>query len=378
MAAAARGCRLAVPAPRGPDMPMFKQQIRLCTSRDGVRLAYAITGCGAPLVKVANWMSHLEFDVGSPVWSHMITALSATHTLIRYDERGCGLSDRDIEDLSFDAWLRDLETIVDATGVDRFPLLGISQGASLAVAYAVAHPHRVSHLVLHGGYARGRLKRDHLSPRLREEAELMNKLAEFGWGQENPAFRQFFTTQFIPGGSAEQHAWFNELERVSTSPLNAARFMRVFNEIDVVALLPRVSCPTLVLHAVRDARVPFDEGRLIASEIPGARFVPLESGNHLLLEVEPAWRRWLEEVRAFLPAAEPVRHPAFTALTRRERDIVELIAQGRDNAQIAANLDLREKTVRNHITSIFAKLEVENRSQAIVLARKAGFDRAGA
>lgn len=359
-------------------MPMFKQQIRLCTSRDGVRLAYAITGSGAPLVKAANWMSHLEFDVGSPVWSHMITALSAAHTLIRYDERGCGLSDRDIEDLSFDAWLRDLETIVDATGLEHFPLLGISQGASLAVAYAVAHPERVSHLVLHGGYARGRLKRDNLSPSLREEAELMNKLAELGWGQENPAFRQFFTTQFIPGGSAEQHAWFNELERVSTSPLNASRFMRVFNEIDVVALLPKVSCPTLVLHAVRDARVPFDEGRLIASAIPGARFVPLESGNHLLLETEPAWRRWLDEVCAFLPATEPVRDPAFTALTRRERDIVELIAQGRDNAQIAAHLDLCEKTVRNHITSIFAKLEVENRAQAIVLARKAGFDRAGA
>ncbi|CAG2140685.1 alpha/beta fold hydrolase [Cupriavidus numazuensis] len=359
-------------------MPMFKQQIRLCTSRDGVRLAYALTGTGPPLVKAANWMSHLEFDVGSPVWSHMLAALSSDHTLIRYDERGCGLSDREVEELSFDAWLRDLETIVDATGVDHFPLLGISQGASIAVAYAVAHPQRVSHLILHGGYARGRLKRDlHLNPHLREEAELMNKLAELGWGQENPAFRQFFTTQFIPGGTAEQHRWFNELERVSTSPVNAARFMRVFNEIDVVALLPQVSCPTLVMHAVRDARVPFDEGRLIASEIPGARFVPLESGNHLLLETEPAWQRWRDEIRNFLPAPVVAADPAFLALTRRERDIVELIAQGRDNAQIAAHLDLSEKTVRNHITSIFSKLEVENRPQAIVLARKAGFDSAG-
>lgn len=358
---------------------MFKQQIRLCTSREGVRLAYAITGSGPPLVKAANWMSHLEFDVGSPVWSHMLTALSSDHTLIRYDERGCGLSDREVEDLSFDAWLRDLETIVDATGVDHFPLLGISQGASIAVAYAVAHPERVSHLILHGGYARGRLKRDlRLNPQLRDEAELMNKLAELGWGQENPAFRQFFTTQFIPGGTAEQHRWFNELERVSTSPVNAARFMRVFNEIDVVALLPLVSCPTLVLHAVRDARVPFDEGRLIASEIRGARFVPLESGNHLLLETEREWQRWLDEIHNFLPAPVAVADPVFLALTRRERDIVELIAQGRDNAQIAARLDLSEKTVRNHITSIFSKLEVENRSQAIVLARKAGFDRADA
>jgi pimeloyl-ACP methyl ester carboxylesterase/DNA-binding CsgD family transcriptional regulator len=355
-------------------MPLLKQQIRLCTSCEGVRLAYAVTGCGPPLVKAANWMSHLEFDIGSPVWSHMLRALSTDHMLIRYDERGCGLSDREVEDLSFDAWLCDLETIVDATGVDRFALLGISQGASIAVAYAVAHPERVSHLILHGGYARGRLRRDP-DPRLREEAELMNKLAEHGWGQENPAFRQFFTTQFIPGGTAEQHRWFNELERVSTSPSNAARFMRVFNEIDVVALLPLVPCPTLVLHSVRDARVPFDEGRLIASLIPGARFVPLESGNHLLLETEPAWDRWLDEIHHFLPGAVATVDPAFTALTRRERDIVGLIAQGRDNAQIAANLGLSEKTVRNHITSIFSKLEVENRSQAIVLAREAGYDR---
>ncbi|MGO4332157.1 alpha/beta fold hydrolase [Cupriavidus sp. 2TAF22] len=352
-------------------MPTRKQQIHLCTSQDGVRLAYAISGQGPPLVKAANWMSHLEFDVESPVWSHLLNELSLSHTLVRYDERGCGLSDRDVE-LSFEAWLRDLETIVDATGVDRFPLLGISQGASIAVAYAVAHSERVSHLILHGGYARGRLKRSP-DPRLREEAELMNRLAEIGWGQENPAFRQFFTTQFIPGGTAEQHRWFNELERVSTSPANAARFMRIFNDIDVVSLLPQVTCPTLVLHAVRDARVPFDEGRLIASMIPGAHFVPLESDNHLLLETEPAWLRWLDEVHAFLPPTHAGADGVFPVLTRRERDIVELIAQGRDNAQIAARLGLSEKTVRNHITSVFSKLEVENRGQAIVLARTAGF-----
>ena len=353
-------------------MTASKQQIRFCTSEGGVRIAYATSGQGPPLVKAANWLSHLEFDLESPVWSHMLAELSRSHTLIRYDERGCGLSDSTVEDLSFDAWLRDLETVVDAAEVERFPLLGISQGASIAVAYAVAHPERVSHLILHGGYARGRLKRA-LTAQLREEAATMIKLAELGWGQENPAFRQFFTTQFIPGGTAEQHRWFNELERVSTTPANAARFMAVFNEIDVVALLAQVSCPTLVLHSTHDARVSFDEGRLIASLIPGARFVPLESDNHLLLESEPAWRRWLEEVRAFLPASIATADPAFAALTPRERDLVELIAQGRDNAQVAACLGLSEKTVRNHITSIFAKLEVENRSQAIVLARTAGF-----
>ena len=353
-------------------MPTFKQQIRFCTGHDGVRIAYATSGIGPPLIKAANWLSHLEFDVGSPVWSHLMIELSRQHTLIRYDERGCGLSDRDVADLSFDAWLRDLEAVVDAAQVERFPLLGISQGASIAVAYAVRHPERVSHLILHGGYARGRLKRN-ATPQQREEAELMNRLAEIGWGQQNPAFRQFFTTQYIPGGTAEQHHWFNELERVSTSAVNAARFMREFNEIDVVELLPRVSCPTLVLHSSRDVRVPFDEGRLIAGEIPEARFVPLESENHLLLESESAWHRWVDEVRAFLPTMAAVTNPAFSALTARERDLLELIAQGRDNAQIAAALGLSEKTVRNHITRIFSKLHVENRPQAIVMARKAGF-----
>lgn len=352
--------------------PPFKQQIRFCTAHDGARIAYATSGHGPPLVKAANWLSHLEFDVGSPVWSHLLTELSRDHTLIRYDERGCGLSDRDVADLSFDAWLRDLEGVVDAAKVETFPLLGISQGASIAIAYAILHPQRVSHLILHGGYARGRLKRNP-TPQQREQAELMNRLAEMGWGQHNPAFRQFFTTQFIPGGTAEQHRWFNELERVSTSPANAARFMREFNEIDVIDLLPLVSCPTLVLHSRRDVRVPFDEGRAIAGLIPGARFVPLESDNHLLLEGEPAWRRWIEEVRAFLPAVIAVTGTPFSGLTPRERDLLELIAQGRDNAQIAATLSLSEKTVRNHITRIFSKLEVENRPQAIVMARKAGF-----
>ena len=352
-------------------MAVAKQQIRFCTSHDGARIAYASSGQGPPLVKVANWLSHLEFDWESPVWRPLLTELSRDYTLIRYDERGCGLSDWNIDDLSFEAWVRDLETVVEATGVDRFPLLGLSQGASIAVAYAVRHPERVTHLILHGGYARGRLRRSPTQQQ-RDEAETMNKLAELGWGRENPAFRQFFTTQFIPGGSPEQHHWFNELERISTSPTNAGRFMRVFNDIDVVALLPRVNCPTLVLHSSRDARVPFDEGRLIAGLIPGARFVPLEGANHLLLDTEPGWPRWLDEVRAFLPSA-PRADRVFPTLTPRERGLLELIAQGRDNAQIAATLGLSEKTVRNHITSIFAKLEVDNRARAIVLARDAGF-----
>jgi pimeloyl-ACP methyl ester carboxylesterase/DNA-binding CsgD family transcriptional regulator len=349
----------------------MKQQIRFCRTADGVRVAYATTGDGPPLVKVSNWLSHLELDWGSPVWRHWLTALTRDHTLVRYDERGCGLSDWDAPQLSFEAWVSDLETVVDALGLERFPLLGISQSASIAIAYAVRHPERVTHLIIHGGYARGWLKRG-LPPEQRKEAAMMVELAEIGWGKENPAFRQFFTTQFIPDGAPEQHRWFNELERISTSPHNAAQFFRVFNDIDVTDIAPQVSCPALILHPDRDARVPFEEGRLLASLIPGARFVPLASRNHVLLEHEPAWTRWLEEVRAFLPVGRSAGG-VFDALTRREAELVELIARGLDNAQIAARLSLSDKTVRNHITSIFSKLEVENRSQAIVLAREAGY-----
>jgi pimeloyl-ACP methyl ester carboxylesterase/DNA-binding CsgD family transcriptional regulator len=347
--------------------------IRFCTARDGVRLAYTSSGAGTTLIKAATWLSHLEYDWASPVWSHLLTALSAQHHFVRYDERGSGLSDWQVEDLGFARWLTDLEAIVDAIGAPRFALLGISQGASIAIAYAVRHPERVTHLVLHGGYARGRLVRAG-SPQQREEAETMAKLAELGWGKSDPAFRQFFTSQFIPGGTQKQHHWFNELERLSTSPANAARFMREFNDINVVDLLPQVRCPTLVLHSRHDARVPYDEGRLIAGAIPGAQFVSIESRNHLLLGDEPGWAQWLAAVRAFLPAGSGA-HPAISKLTPRQRDLLELLAQGRDNAQIAAALGLSEKTVRNHLTAIFDALAVDNRGRAIVLAREAGLGR---
>jgi pimeloyl-ACP methyl ester carboxylesterase/DNA-binding CsgD family transcriptional regulator len=353
-------------------MTNARQQIRFCTSADGVRLAFATSGKGPPLLRIGSFINHLDFDWDSPVWRHWQQELSRDHTLVRYDARGCGLSDREVADISFNAWVCDLETVANAAGLERFALLGASQGASIAIAYAVRHPERVSRLVLYGGYVRGRLRWSD-SPEEREAALTMPRLAELGWGKDNAAFRQFFTTQFIPGGTPEQHAWFNELERVSVSPANAARIMNVTNDLDVSALAPQVACPTLVLHATHDARVPFDEGRRVASLIPGARFVPLDSRNHVLLEGEPAWAQWVEAFRAFMPRAQAAGAGIFEHLTPRERELVELIAQGRDNAQIAAVLSLSEKTVRNHITSIFAKLEVENRSQAIVRAREAGF-----
>lgn len=355
-------------------MTALRQQIRFCKNRDGARIAYATLGEGSPLVKTANWVNHLEYDLKNPVWRPWIAGLSRRHRFVRYDESGCGLSDWDVPALSFDVWVSDLEAVVDAAGLGNFALLGISQGAAIAIAYAVRHPDRVSHLVLHGAYARGRLKRGNPTESRAQEDAIV-KLAEIGWARKNPAFRQFFTTQFIPDGSLEEHRAWNEYERITTSPANAARFMQTFNEIDVTGIAAKVSCPTLVLHAREDERVPFEEGRLVASLIAGARFVPLESRNHLLLENEPAWQMWLEEVEGFLPAG--VSAP-FDSLTRRELDLVELIAQGLDNAQIAARLVVSEKTVRNHITSIFAKLEVDTRAQAIVMARDAGFGRQAA
>jgi pimeloyl-ACP methyl ester carboxylesterase/DNA-binding CsgD family transcriptional regulator len=352
----------------------IRQQIRFCTAHDGARIAYATAGSGPLLVKVGNWLSHLEFDVDSPVWGHLLRALTQRYTVLRYDQRGTGLSDWDVADISYEAWVHDLETVMDAVGATQAPLLALSQGVPIAVDYAIRHPGRISRLVLHGGYARGRRKRSS-DPALHEEAATIAKLAELGWGRDDPAFRQFFSTQFLPQGTPEQHEWFNELARVSTSPANAARMMRVFDDIDISALLGRLDCPTLVLHATGDRRVPFSEGRYIAGGVAHARFVPLDSVNHLMLEQDPAWPRWLEEVSEFLGAGAAPAGGAWAALTPRERELLELIAQGRDNAQIAAALQLSEKTVRYHITSIFAKLEVENRPQAIVRARESGFGR---
>lgn len=355
------------------DAPSEHQQIRFVQGADEVRLAYAASGQGEPLIlKAATWLSHLEVDWDSPVWRHLLQSMSSLGRFVRYDERGCGLSDWRVPDLGFERWVDDLATVADAVApAQRFVVLGISQGAAVAIAYAVHHPERVSHLVLHGGYARGRLVRSD-TPEQREEAETMARLAELGWGKADPSFRQFFTTQFIPGGTPEQHQWFNQMEQLSTSPENAARFMREFNQIDVTALLPRVQCPALVLHSVHDVRVPFAEGRLLAGSIPGAQFVPIDSGNHLLLESEPGWAVWLDAVRRFLPGAEGER---FAGLSPRQREVLELIARGRDNAQIAALLGLSEKTVRNQVSSIFDRLGVANRAQAIVLAREAGFGR---
>ena len=347
-------------------------QIRFCRASDGVRIAYAATGSGPAMIEVATWLNHLEFDWESPVWRPRLIEMAKSYTMARYDGRGCGLSDRLVEDLSFDANLRDLEAVADAAGFKRFILLGCCQGSGLAIAYAARHPERVSNLVLYGAFARGRLRRNP-SARDLEEADMMLKLVELGWGRENPAFRQVYTTMFIPESTPEQFRWFTDLQRMSTSPENAVGLIRGFDAMDVTDLLPKVSCPTLVLHARNDARVPFGEGRMVASSIAGAEFVPLESRNHILLEHQPAWKQFLAEIARFVHGrADASEETAFAELTQREREVLELIARGLDNTAIASNLSVSPKTVRNHINGIFDKLNIANRAQAIVRAREAG------
>ena len=319
------------------------QQIRFCTSRDGTRLAYAVCGSGPPLVRALHWGTHLELDWHTPVWRAWLNALSRGNTLIRYDSRGCGLSDREVADLSHERHLEDLDAVVQACGLERFALLGMTGGGPSAVTHAVRHPERVTHLVLYGSFLRGRIVRS--------------------------------TTP-------EQFKTFNELLRRSASPANAHALLRELHKQDITALAPQVRCPTLVLHPRDDANVPFEEGRALAAAIPGARLVSLASRNHLLLEQESAWATLLAELDAFLPRAVTPAAPGLDAhdgrphldgLTAREHQVLDLVAQGLDNQRIADTLHLSEKTVRNNVSTLLSKLGVHTRSAAIVAAREAGF-----
>jgi len=364
-------------------MEQINQNIKFCTSPDGVRLAYAAIGEGPPLVRVSTYMTHLEYDRKSPVWYHWLRDLSRNYTFVRYDQRGCGLSDHQMKELSVDTWVNDLETVVNSMGLGRFALLGPSQGAAIAVAYAIRHPERITHLILYGGYIKGRFRRQPRSQQL-EEANAMIELIRAGWGKDNPAFRQVFSTLFMPEATEKQITWFNNLQRISTSSENAARIEKTVYNIDISDLVPRLAVPTLVLHARGDAMIPFEEGRMLASMIPNARFAPLESKNHLLLETEPAWQQFLEEVVSFTNAKKsellaeqtvPSYIKSFDELTRREREILDLMAYGFDNQQIADSLVISSKTVRNHINNIYSKLQVANRAMAVIKALEAGMGR---
>jgi pimeloyl-ACP methyl ester carboxylesterase/DNA-binding CsgD family transcriptional regulator len=350
------------------------QRIRYVRTEDGVQLAWAEAGTGPVLIKAANWLTHLEYEWESPVWRHWIRFFSDHFRFIRHDERGCGMTDWDVSDLSFERWVEDLEAVVVAADPQEpFALLGMSQGAAACIAYAVKYPERVSHLVLYGAYARGTLHRS--DPDKERVYRAIIDLARLGWGKDNPAFRQVFTSRFIPEGTDEQVNWFNDLCRKTTSPEIAARLLEARATINVVALLGQVRTPTLVLHSRNDDVIPISEGRILAAGIQDAQFIELDSKNHVLLENEPAWRRFCDEVLEFLQIKGSAHgeDPAFAALSPREREVLALITEGLGNAQIAEHLTISEKTVRNHVSNLFDKLGVWTRAQAIVFARDRNF-----
>ncbi|MFD2190834.1 alpha/beta fold hydrolase [Pistricoccus aurantiacus] len=289
---------VAKPDSDHPRQLLARQKIHFCTARDGVRIAYACVGEGPPLVKAANWLTHLEFDWDAPIWSPLFRELGREHLLVRYDERGNGLSDWDVGEISFDSFVTDLETVIDALGLERFALLGISQGAAVSIEYAVRHPERVSQLILFGAYAAG--WRINASPQTLKEREAILTLTKAGWGQDNPAYRQIFSSTFMPSATLEELAWFNEFQRRTTSPENAARFLSAFGDIDVRHRLAAVQVPTLVIHSQRDGRIPSGSAWEIAAAIPEAEFMSLDSDGHLLLGREPAAQEFVEAVRRFV------------------------------------------------------------------------------
>ncbi|HXG25073.1 MAG TPA: alpha/beta fold hydrolase [Chthonomonadales bacterium] len=362
----------------------MQQEIRFCSSPDGVRIAYAKIGNGPPIVRVGTFLTHLEYDWHSPIWRPWLDNLSRFHTLYRYDARGCGLSDWDVEDFSLDALLCDIETVVDAAGLERFALFGMSQGGGAAVKYATQHQERVTHVIVLGGYLQGSYHAA-CDTDSYEEYKVRQGLFKLAWAKDYPPHHQVFTTELIPDGTSEQIKWLTDLQRISTTGENAARLSEGYSYIDVTEEAAKLAVPTLILHARGDMKVRFERGRKLATTIPGARFVPLDSKNHILLPSESAWQQFWHHFYAFLGIPETryqdnLRHESaastlsrFAELTLREREVLHLLAKGYHNDEIAQSLVLSPKTVRNYVSRIFDKLDVASRGEAIVLAKESGF-----
>jgi pimeloyl-ACP methyl ester carboxylesterase len=352
--------------------PAPSQEFRFAKLSSGATIAWTRSGrTDAPtLVRVAHWLTHVEYDLRSPVWRPWIERLAGSFRLVRYDERGCGLSGDDGRPRSLETWVEELEAVVDAA-VDtareqKVALLGVSGAAPIAIAYAARHPERVSHLVLLGGYLEGALHRCSTDEE-RAFLQAQWRLVELGWGRDDPAVREFFTSRFIPQGSPEVRDGMNEQQRRSCSGPRAAEIMRARAEVDVRAIAPQVRAPTLVLHCEGDRVTPVALGHACAAAIPGARFESLPTANHVPLGHEPAFARFGDAVEEFVCGpGDGLR------LTPRERELAALVAQGLDNAQIGAHLGLADKTVRNALSLLYAKLGVDNRARAVARSRDLG------
>jgi pimeloyl-ACP methyl ester carboxylesterase/DNA-binding CsgD family transcriptional regulator len=359
-------------------MPEFSQQIRFCKSADGTRIAYAVSGSGPAVVWVQHWVHHHEFDLRNPIWRGWLSALASGRTLIRFDWRGCGLSDRTV-DFSMDALKQDLEAVIDAAAIDRCALFGMAgAGSGIAMTYTAEHPDKVAGLVLQEPHVTARLAGQPSAQQV-AEANARLKVIEIGWANDTPAYRDFFTALHIPDASPAQTSAYNQLLRQTTNADNALKLLRSFWSADFIEVAKRVARPTIVFHARGDSVIPFEQGRQLAGIIPGAEFVPLQSKNHLLLNTEPAWSSFVQALNQFLSLnLADDAHLDFGTLTSRERDVLALLARGSDNNAIASSLRISEKTVRNHVSAIFGKLGVSSRAEAVAKARDASIFRRSA
>ncbi len=354
----------------------MRQRISFCTTSDGVRIAYAVAGSGPPLIRVGGWLTHVERDWGSPVWQHWLRELTHSHTLARFDIRGSGLSDHDVAEQGLEAWIKDLEAVVDSLGWKRFSLIGLCQGGAIALLYTFRHPEQVSKLVLYNAYTNGAFTPG-ASEQNKEEAEALASMIKIGWGRKTGAFRELFARRLSPGHDVKQIDWWDELQRTTASPENAVRLWRGFHEIDVHDLLPHIHTPTLVAHVEGDDMVPFELGRSLASQLPDAHFLPLKGANHILQLEDSSWPIFIGELRRFLddsPATAGSRAaPWVGELTSRQLMVLNLVARGQSNTEIGQALSIATKTVRNHVSAICGSLEIPTRAQLIVQAREHGF-----
>jgi len=350
------------------------QEIRYCTSSDGARIAYASMGEGPPLVKTPNWFG-IEFELEAPTWRPLLVEPARHHRLIRFDQRGCGLSEREVATISVDAWVNDLEAVVDAAGIERFPLFGVSQGGPIAIEYAFRHPERVSQIVLLGSMVTGNLRRGQAD--VGSQFQAVVSLIRQGWEEDNPAYRNIMTSLSLPDGTNEERDALTALSRKSTTGATAALILAAIGNIDVTARLAGIAVPTLIFHALDDQLVPFSQAQILATLIPNARLVALQSKNHTPLAREPAWQVFLSEMAAFLaPQAESelpgplLKGTGSTDLSHREIEVLRLVAAGRSNQQIADDLVISINTVRRHVSNVFDKIGVVNRTEAANYTRE--------
>jgi pimeloyl-ACP methyl ester carboxylesterase/DNA-binding CsgD family transcriptional regulator len=351
----------------------LRPDIRFCTAADGAKIAVGSYGAGPPLVRAGTWLTHVEYDATSPLSAHWCEELARRHRYIAYDGRGCGLSDRQVDELSLDVFVADLEAVVDGLGLERFPLLGMSMGAPVAVAYAAKHPERVSRLVLHGGFHRSYLSSASSDPRVLEEADVLLKSARHGWGTGSPALRQVFVAKFMGESTEAQRQAFDERQRLTSTAEVAEKYLRAMFAFDVKDLAPHVSCPTIAFHSRGDQLIFFDQGRKLAALIPGAHFVPLESRNHVPFREEPAWQVLVTALRSFLDqdagASQP---PPAKELTPRQLEVLRGVARGLTDKEIASELGLSPRTVEMHVAHALDALACANRAEAVRKAAALG------